>query len=208
MEEQTTAVGNKDTGSDSGGKKVVKAQGSAPLTQPLDKLTSEFSNVQVSADAIFGLAKTKGLKFEDVEIPELGEGVKIRVRELNGFEREQFDRQIATVTASRPGNTKGRKKRGNGADGGTTVEYHAEKIRLELCFMCCIDPQGYKLFNTQEDKLRLGNLSAQILERMFKRIMILSDMAKEDEDEDEDENEDEDEDEKGFDPVEKARGEF
>lgn len=146
------------------------------------------AGLQSSAASIFELALENGLKFEDVEVPELGKGVLIRVRELTGFEREQFDRKIATVTSSSSGNTRGRKRRGSGESGGTNIEYHAEKIRLELCFMCCINDKNERLFNSPEDKKRLGDLSATLLERLFKRIMILSEMAQEDDDDDYDED--------------------
>lgn len=160
--------------------------------------------VQSSAAGIFDLALKNGLKFEDVEIPELGDGVKIRVRELTGFEREEFDRNIATVTTTSAGNSRGRRKKGRGDSGGASVEYHAEKIRLDLCFMCCINEDGDRLFTTGDEKKQLGDLSANILERMFKRIMILSGMAEEDEDDEDDEY---GSDSERLDPIEVVRGE-
>lgn len=160
--------------------------------------------LQNSAESIFKLAMDNGLKFEDVEIPELGTGVKIRVRELTGFEREQFDRKIATVSSAPAPSRRGKKKRRGEDVGGQSIEYHVEKIRLELCFMCCINEKGGRLFETEAERLQLGNLSAQILERMFKRIMILSDMSEEEPDDDDEYDDDERE---AHDPVAVARGE-
>ncbi len=79
----------------------------------VEKLKTD-QGLQSSAASIFALTAKKGLKFEDVECPELGEGHKIRVRELTGTEREHFEKRITTISSTTQGTSNGRKLNGQG----------------------------------------------------------------------------------------------
>jgi hypothetical protein len=128
-----------------------------------------------SADELFS-AGTSGFKFDYVDTPEWGEDSRVRIRELNALQRAQFDRTIATVT-SRVGGKK---------TGGTEIEYHAEKVRVELVYMACVDDTDQRLFNTPEQKLKLGNQSAAVIDRIYRGVLVLSGLAEDDTEEGDD----------------------
>lgn len=86
------------------------------------------------------------LKYEDVQVPEWG-GAWVRVRTLNGAERDEFE--ASTVTRR-----------------GKSIETNLRNIRARLCLLCLVDETGERLFQ-YEDEFPLGGKSAAALDRIF-----------------------------------------
>lgn len=101
------------------------------------------------------------LATSDVAVPEWG-GLVVRVREMTGTERGDFQAAISTVTTA-PG-------------GSTSVEFDAHKLQVQLCAMTMIDENGERLFKNREVEL-LGKKSAKALQRVFDASARLSGIA-------------------------------
>jgi hypothetical protein len=93
----------------------------------------------LSRDSIL---KAKDQKHEDVHIPEWGGTV--RVKALNGAERDKFEASIA----------------------GTTGKRNLANVRAKLVAMAVVDLTGQPLFN-QTDVVALGGKSASALDKVF-----------------------------------------
>ncbi len=98
-------------------------------------------------------------KSDIVELPELGEGAKVRVRELTAFEAEE----IGYGSIDQDGNTDARATRG---------------FRQKLVLWATIDEEGKPVFN-KGDAQRLPKLPNAIVMRLATRILILSGLAEE-----------------------------
>lgn len=90
------------------------------------------------------------LKYEEVEIPEWGEGCGVRVRTMTAVERDQL------VNAAF-------------ADG----ERNAENFRARLCALCVVDEAGKNLFSFN-DARALGRKSTISMERIAEVALRLS----------------------------------
>lgn len=112
------------------------------------------------------------LKTAEVEVPEWGG--KVRIRELTGSEREEFDSMFSTVKQRiEIGGQRGRPA--PQAD----IEIHAERVRVRLCMLSMIDEDGERLFPSETDVALLGAKSAKALHRVFQNCWELSGMGAE-----------------------------
>ena len=100
------------------------------------------------------------LKFEDVFVDSWG--LTVRVRELTGTERGEFEKSISRVT-TRP-------------DGSANVELQAHQLRVQLCALTLVDGDGNRLFNEHEVG-ELGKKSAKALQQVFEVSAKLSGIA-------------------------------
>ena len=101
------------------------------------------------------------LSTRDVAVPEWG-GLVVRVRELTGTERGDFQAAISTVTTE-PG-------------GESRVEFDAHNLQVQLCAMTIVDENGDRLFKNSEVDM-LGRKSARALQRVFEASSQLSGIA-------------------------------
>lgn len=94
---------------------------------------------------------------EDVTVPELG-GV-VKVRGMTSSERGKFEQSCF----------EGR---------GRRQQFNWTNARAKMVSLCCIDDQGHRLF-TDEDADQLGQVRADVLNRLFTVAQRLSGMSDE-----------------------------
>ena len=94
---------------------------------------------------------------EDVPLPELGEGVFVRVVGFTAKERTAFENSLLT------------KK-------GQPIEARKQQIRERLLVACCFDEDGKPLF-TEADIEAIGNQNAALVERIVNVAMRLVGMT-------------------------------
>jgi hypothetical protein len=109
----------------------------------------------LSKDQIFNV---NDIPVEDVSVPEWGG--EVRVRGLTGTERDRFESDSLM-------NRKG------------SQEVNLKNLRARLIVACAIDESGQPLF-TLGDVMRLGQMSARALTRVFAVAQRLSGMDDED----------------------------
>jgi hypothetical protein len=100
---------------------------------------------------------------EAVPVPELGKGVVVIVRGMTGRERDAFEASCFQ--------RKGRKS-----------EFSMANLRAKMVAYCCIKPSGERWF-TDADAEVLGEVRADIIDRLFTVAQKLSGMREEDLDE-------------------------
>jgi len=105
------------------------------------------------------LAKTT-LRSELVPVPEWGGSV--RVRELTGAERDQYEASLVKMQ-----------------EGGKSTNLTMDNARARLASLSIVDPSGARIF-TEADVQRLGQLSASALDRVFDVAGRLSKITAED----------------------------
>jgi hypothetical protein len=88
------------------------------------------------------------LQFEDVPVPEWGDGACVRVRGLNAKERIEISKSIM------------------GEDGQVDSALSLD-LTIIVPFMCMVDDQGRRLFTDQADVERLGAKSTAALQRVM-----------------------------------------
>lgn len=88
------------------------------------------------------------LKFEDVQVPEWGEDVWVRVRTLKASERDWFE--ASTIQRN-----------------GKEVTTNLQNIRARLCLLTMIDPETNDTLFAPEDEFPLGGKSGAALDRIF-----------------------------------------
>lgn len=98
------------------------------------------------------ILNAEDLKHIDVKVPEWGGAV--RVRTMNGSERDQFEQAI--LKANQSGNTQ-----------------DLENIRALLVALTVVDENGNRLFDKRDVKA-LGQKSAAALQRVFEAAQKLS----------------------------------
>lgn len=101
------------------------------------------------------------LKFEDVDVPEWGDDVRVRVRTLKAHERDWFE--ASTFTRN-----------------GKNVTANLQNIRARLCLLCMIDPETNETIFQPEDEFPLGGKSAAALDRIFGVAQRLNGLRNED----------------------------
>lgn len=101
------------------------------------------------------------LAIEVVEIPEWGGA--IRVRGLNGEERDRFEASVVQID-------------------GKKTKMNMSNMRARLVALTAVDEQGKRLFKFS-DVEALGKKNAAALDRIFDKAMELSGMREEDIDE-------------------------
>lgn len=107
------------------------------------------------------------LSYDTVEVKEWGGNV--RIRELSGSEREEFDGTISKLHRRvAVGGRKGRE------ESDTTVEILAEKARIRLCFLTIVNESGERLFKTESQLAALGRKSSKALGRIYDASAKLS----------------------------------
>lgn len=99
-------------------------------------------------------------KFEIVEVPEWGEGAKVRVRALNGTDRDAFEAAMIQQK-------------------GRDLVLKAENTRARFVAMSVVDHQGNRIFSNA-DVLALGKKSAAALDRVYQVAQKLSRFSEED----------------------------
>ena len=109
----------------------------------------------LTRDAILAAAS---LKTEDVKVPEWGG--TIRVRELTGRERDEWEASLAVQR-------------------GKQMVPDVANMRAKLAARCIIGEDGEPLF-TQSDVHALGDLSAAALDRVFEVASRLSGLNEKD----------------------------
>ncbi|MFI8988666.1 hypothetical protein ACIG63_27260 [Streptomyces antimycoticus] len=112
----------------------------------------------LSADQILG---ADDLDYEDVPVPEWGGTV--RVRELPGTERDKFEAQFV-----------------GGKDGASIRAEGLEGFRARLAAAAIVDADGKPLFRSAAETKRLGEKSANALQRVVDAAMRLSGMGEQD----------------------------
>ncbi|MGW7598114.1 hypothetical protein [Streptomyces antimycoticus] len=112
----------------------------------------------LSAEAILG---ADDLDYEDVPVPEWGGTV--RVRELPGTERDKFEAQFV-----------------GGKDGASIRAEGLEGFRARLAAAAIVDADGKPLFRSAAETKRLGEKSANALQRVVDAAMRLSGMGEQD----------------------------
>ncbi len=100
------------------------------------------------------ILKTPDLPAEDVDVPEWGGTVRVRM--LTAAERDAWE------AASFGGETK-----------------NLQNVRARLVVLCAVDGEGKRLF-TDADAAALGNKSGAALDRLFEAAMTLSKLRKAD----------------------------
>lgn len=95
------------------------------------------------------------ITYEDVETPEWGG--KIRIRGLNGTERDRFEAQTYSSK-------------------GKEVTANLVNMRARLVAMCAVDATGRKVFKPDQVK-RLGTKSGAALDRCFEAAQRLSGLS-------------------------------
>lgn len=112
----------------------------------------------LSAEGILG---ADDLPVEDVQVPEWGGTV--RVRGLSGSERDRFEARFTDNTGKR-----------------AVGEKSFELFRARLAAACLVDDQGRKMFRSDAEVKRLGEKSAEALQRVCDVAMRLSGMTEDD----------------------------
>lgn len=98
---------------------------------------------------------------ETVPVPELKGDVI--VRGMTGKERDAFEASLVEG--------KGKKR-----------DINTKNLRAKLVAFCCIDPEGKRLFSDSEAEV-LGDVRADVLDRLFSVAQRLSGITQEDADE-------------------------
>lgn len=98
------------------------------------------------------------LRYEDVYVEAWD--FSVRVRELTGTERGDFEKSISHVTTK--------------ADGTTSVEFDAHRLRVQLCALTMVDGDGNRLFDDHQGVEELGRKSAKALQDIFEVSSKLS----------------------------------
>lgn len=112
----------------------------------------------LSKDDIFG---ADDLTYEDVEVPEWGGTVRIRV--MTGAERNRFEQSVIT-------------RRGKHTD------LNLDAIREKLIALCVVDENGERIFD-ESDIPALGEKNAAALTRIFDACQRLNGLTEADVDE-------------------------
>lgn len=98
--------------------------------------------------------------YVEIEIPEWGG--TLRLRGLDGIEREAFEKSILSA--------------GAGEGGSKEMASILGNMRATLVSKCIVDAEGELLFG-EDDVALLGRKNASILERVFKECAQLSGIA-------------------------------
>lgn len=112
--------------------------------------------VVVTRDALLK-SPAAGPQREDVPLPELGHGTVIPVWGMNAGHRTRYERSFS-----------GKK--------GTTIEARILEFRQRLVVECCRNDDGTPIF-TLEDVQALGNVRADVIERIVNVAQRLSGMS-------------------------------
>lgn len=102
------------------------------------------------------------LLFEDVEVPEWGDGI-VRMRGLTAEERDEYEASVVKTNTTR----------GRGGRSKVDVRVDTRNIRAKLVSRCAVDGDGKRLFS-DSDVQRLGKKSGKALQRCFSVAQRLS----------------------------------
>ncbi len=100
------------------------------------------------------------LKYEDIDVPEWGEGAQVRVRRLSGSERDAFEASLTSGV-------------------GKDTKMNLANLRARLVAKSAIGEDGRRLF-TDDDVRALGRKSSAPLDRLFEACQKLSGLSNED----------------------------
>ncbi|GGV80494.1 hypothetical protein [Streptomyces thermoviolaceus] len=104
------------------------------------------------------------LPWEDVEVPEWGGTV--RVRGMSGTDRDRFEAAMLSKDMK-----------------SVSKDTALERYRARLAAACLVDDTGKRLFRSDAEIKRLGEKSAQALQRVVDVASRLSGLTQEDQDE-------------------------
>lgn len=126
-------------------------------TSPVILLYAEDSlkTVLLTRDQILG---TQDLGFEDVDVPEWGGTVRVKM--LTGTERDAFEQELVIRQ-------------------GKKTQVNLTNIRARLVALCVADENGQRLFS-QADVTELGKKSSLALNRVFAVAQRLNGLTEED----------------------------
>lgn len=119
-----------------------------------------------SKDAIFARG---GRRYENVRVPELGEDAEVRVQSLTGDEWEEYENSLYHQVKRR--------------DGRFEVKITNRHKRAKLIARSVVDETGALVFDPQKDVLRISNMDAGALDRIFEACERLSGQGAEAEEE-------------------------
>ncbi len=108
------------------------------------------------------ILKADDIQFRDVEVPEWGGSVRIKC--MTGSERDSYE---ASLYEFKPGK-----------DGQGAVKLNRDDMRAKLLARVIVNEKGERLFSDPEVK-RLGEKSAQALDRLFAVAQELNGLSKE-----------------------------
>lgn len=108
-----------------------------------------------SREGLLGLEAAR--RYRDVPVPELGEGVSVRVRVMTGPERDRWDEVLS-----------GRR----GPDGRVNIS----GLRSLLVSFCASDESGVPLFS-EDDVAALEKLDSLVLERLYRAAWSLNQLG-------------------------------
>lgn len=110
-----------------------------------------------SKDAIFARGARR---YEVVKVPELGDDAEVRLQSLTGDEWEEYENSLYHQVKRR--------------DGAVEVKINNRHKRAKLIARCVVDAAGQLVFDPQKDVLRLSNMDAGALDRIFEVCQTLS----------------------------------
>jgi hypothetical protein len=98
------------------------------------------------------LHATRPLLYEDVDVPELGPDVRIRVRELSGRERDEYESSLYTEV--------------KGKRGKTNFEMNLADASAKLLVLACVDESGERLFDDEDAAIISMKWPARAVKRL------------------------------------------
>jgi hypothetical protein len=92
-------------------------------------------------------------RYEVVDVPELGEDAQVRVRSLTGAEWEEYENSLSQQIRRR--------------DGSLELRINRRNRRAKLVAVTVVDENGQLVFDPKKDVIRLSNMNAGALDRIY-----------------------------------------
>jgi hypothetical protein len=96
------------------------------------------------------ILSVRDLPFEDVPVPEWGEGAEVRITTMSGIQKDDWESTVFAV----------------GPD-GKTAELNKQNFTANLLARTIVDEAGNRIFSTAEEVLLLGEKSGKVLARLY-----------------------------------------
>lgn len=118
-----------------------------------------------------GMLSVNDMRFEDIAVPEWGENVVVRVRNMTAIQRGVFVERAARLAA--------KEKTGDAADAAAeAIKQQNKQIEILLVRLCACNEDGTPLF-TEEQTSWLEMRSGDVIGRLAEAAQRLSGMTKE-----------------------------
>lgn len=101
-----------------------------------------------------------GRRYENVPVPELGEDAEVRVQSLTGAEWEEYENSLAQQV--------------RGRNGSLELRLNRRNRRAKLVAMAVVNENGQLVFDPKRDVVRLSNMNAGALDRIYEAAERLS----------------------------------